>query len=134
MPNSRGNIYSRKHVSKNPNDPQSGFWNFSWDLMGIYDHPAVVDYILPLTGFPKVYFIGHSQGTSSWLVFLSRKPAYNDKVCVSSLMAPIVFLQHAGINVKTPFLSTLMLWVGIMVVILDRLNEKLVLISAIKRY
>lgn len=30
LPNSRGNTYSRRHVSKNPDNPLSGFWDFSW--------------------------------------------------------------------------------------------------------
>lgn len=93
--NSRGNLYSRKHVNKNPDDPASGFWNFSWTEMGVYDHPAVIDYVLSLTKHSKVYYAGHSQGTTSLLVLLSMRPEYNQKIRVSSLMAPIAFETHA---------------------------------------
>lgn len=31
MPNNRGNFYSRENLFMDPNDPASGFWNFSWD-------------------------------------------------------------------------------------------------------
>lgn len=32
MPNYRGNVYSRRHLTKDPNKPTSGFWNFSWKV------------------------------------------------------------------------------------------------------
>lgn len=46
LPNSRGSRNARNHVSKNPDVPASGFWNFTWHEMGIFDHPPVID--LPL--------------------------------------------------------------------------------------
>lgn len=62
LTNSRGNFYSRKHIYKNPDDPKSGFWNFSFYEMGIYDLPAVIDYVRKTTCSQKIYYIGHSQG------------------------------------------------------------------------
>ena len=44
--NSRGNTYSRRHVSLDPELDKEEFWAFSWPEMGKYDTPAVVDYIL----------------------------------------------------------------------------------------
>lgn len=61
LPNSRGNTYSRRHRTKNPDDLFSGFWAFSWFEMGIYDHSAVIDYILYETGNEKIFYVGHSQ-------------------------------------------------------------------------
>lgn len=61
LTNSRGNTYSRRHISKNPDNPLSGFWDFSWYEMAIYDHPRTIDYILSETGNEKLYYIGHSQ-------------------------------------------------------------------------
>ncbi|GMS86908.1 hypothetical protein PENTCL1PPCAC_9083, partial [Pristionchus entomophagus] len=59
MGNNRGNIYSDKHVGYNNFDHR--FWNFSWDEMGIYDYPAMIDYIVNVTGEPQLYLVGHSQ-------------------------------------------------------------------------
>lgn len=92
LPNSRGNYYSRQHVSRNPDNPLSGFWNFSWYEMGIYDHPAVIDYILNETNQTKVFYVGHSQGTTSLMVLLSEKPEYNEKIHAATLL--VCFKKH----------------------------------------
>jgi hypothetical protein len=43
MGNNRGNDYSLKHV--NYTSDQREFWDFDQEQMGIYDVPAIVDYI-----------------------------------------------------------------------------------------
>ena len=45
--NSRGNTYSRKHVSYNPDKGKTKkkFWDFDFTTMGQYDLPAVFDHI-----------------------------------------------------------------------------------------
>lgn len=97
LANSRGNVYSRRHKSKDPNSWSGDFWNFSWYEMGIFDHPAIIDYILYKTGFPKLYYIGHSQGTTSLLVLLSERPEYNEKMYAASLMAPAAYFTHMDV-------------------------------------
>ncbi|XP_037051234.1 lipase 3-like [Bradysia coprophila] len=94
LANSRGNVYSRRHKTKDPNSWSGDFWNFSWLEMGIYDHPAVIDYILYKTGHSKLYYLGHSQGTTNLLVLLSERPEYNQKIYAASLMAPAVYFSH----------------------------------------
>lgn len=112
LPNSRGTTYSRKHARLNPDDPFSGYWNFSWTEMGIYDHPAVIDYVLMRTESKTMNFIGHSQGTTSLLVLLSMKPEYNEKISIASLMAPIAYLKHTQPLQKKYFSAFLLLWVN----------------------
>jgi hypothetical protein len=58
LANSRGNTYSRRHTNLNP-DEDSEFWNFSWEEIGKYDVPAVIDYILEISSYEKVTYIGH---------------------------------------------------------------------------
>ncbi len=65
-PNSRGTVYSNKHISLNNTD--KAFWNFTLHHMGQYDVPANVHYILNYTGFDKIVHIGHSQGTTQWFI------------------------------------------------------------------
>ncbi|KAI5703784.1 hypothetical protein M8J75_016203 [Diaphorina citri] len=104
--NARGNTYSRKHMLYNPENHTKIFWDFSWHEMGIYDLPVVIDYILSVTGQPKLSYIGHSMGTTMFWVLLSEKPEYNDKIEVMIAMAPIAFINH----VKSPvirFLATI---------------------------
>jgi pimeloyl-ACP methyl ester carboxylesterase len=59
--------------------------------MGIFDYPAIIDYILSQTNNSQLNFIGHSQGTTSLLVLLSLKPDYNDKINQAHLFAPPAF-------------------------------------------
>lgn len=98
--NHRGNGYSRRHVNLNPNtDPE--FWNFTFDEIGSYDVTATIDYILQITGKPKVSFIGHSQGTTDLFVMGSLKSQYNDKIAVSIHLAPVAWLN----NLKNPIVA-----------------------------
>lgn len=96
IPNARGNFYSREHTIKDPDDSNSGFWDFSWDDIGLYDYPAVYDYVRKETNNAKLFVIAHSQATSSMLALLSVKPEYNQYVQAVSLMAPIAHLNHSS--------------------------------------
>ncbi|XP_030383202.1 lipase 1-like [Scaptodrosophila lebanonensis] len=98
--NCRGNTYSRNHTSLNPNKDRA-FWNFSWHEMGIYDLPAMIDTVLDVSGFKKLTYYGHSQGTTVFFVMASSLPAYNDNVHLMNALAPAVFVQHT----KTPLLD-----------------------------
>ena len=41
--------------------------------MGVYDVPAVIDYILTTTGQPDLFYVGHSMGTTMFFVILLMK-------------------------------------------------------------
>lgn len=76
------------------------FWDFSWYEMGIMDNPAVIEYVLRRTNNTKLYFIGHSQGTSGLLILLSERPEYNEKLYAASLMTPTAYFRATS-----PFLQ-----------------------------
>jgi pimeloyl-ACP methyl ester carboxylesterase len=59
--------------------------------MGYYDMPATVDHILSTTG-QKMYYIGHSMGTTMLFVMTSTKPEYNEKLRLVTALAPVAFL------------------------------------------
>ena len=59
--NSRGNKYSREHTEL---DEESQYWNFDWYEMGTKDLPAVLEMITEKTGYERVAYVGHSQGTT----------------------------------------------------------------------
>lgn len=86
LANARGNTYSRKHVSLDPSDTK--FWEFSWHEMGTRDVPAEIDYILATTGHKKLFYIGHSMGTTMFFVMMSQRPEYNAKVRAMIAFAP----------------------------------------------
>ncbi|XP_053698741.1 lipase 3-like [Sabethes cyaneus] len=90
--NARGNTFSRRHVSISAD--QERFWNFSWHEIGMFDLPAVIDYILGITGFNSLHYAGHSQGTTSFFVMCSSRPEYNRKIKTAHLLAPVAYMYH----------------------------------------
>lgn len=114
--NVRGNVYSRNHISKNPNNSSSGFWEFTWYEIGIHDTSRVIDYVLEKTNNQKLYYIGFSQGTTTLMVLLSERPEYNDKILAASLLAPIGYIKIFRFLVR--YLSFLLPVVQVMCIIL----------------
>ncbi|XP_050441317.1 lipase 3-like [Adelges cooleyi] len=101
--NTRGNTYSRGHVTLDPSKDAEKFWDFSWHEMGVIDMPNMIDYILEVTGEPDVSYVGHSMGNAIFYVMCSERPEYAQKVRAMASMAPIAFLNH----VKSPILTFL---------------------------
>lgn len=66
MNNTRGNRYSRHHVTLDPDDDKDKeqFWDYSFEDMARYDQPALFNFVQGRTGVKKVTYIGHSQGTT----------------------------------------------------------------------
>ncbi|PNF32785.1 Lipase 3 [Cryptotermes secundus] len=94
--NCRGNTYSRAHVTLSTDDPE--FWNFSFHEMGVHDLPAEIDWILNITNHKKLFYVGHSMGTTMFYVLTTMRPEYNDKVQFMVSLAPVAFMG----NVKSP--------------------------------
>lgn len=92
MGNARGSKHSMNHRHLSTDSPE--FWTFSWNEIGHYDVPAMIDLVLNKTGSPKTFYVGHSQGTTSFLVFMSTRPQYNEKIIQSHLFAPAGFMKH----------------------------------------
>lgn len=59
MGNNRGTYYSLGHVSYDHNKDRE-YWQFSWEEMGKYDLPAMIDSIIKVTGYQNLTFVGHS--------------------------------------------------------------------------
>ncbi|KAI5744617.1 hypothetical protein M8J76_003875 [Diaphorina citri] len=75
--NARGNLYSREHV--NLTTKQSKFYQFSYHEMGLYDTPALIDYILAETDHKTLITLGHSLGSTNVLIATSLRPEYQAK-------------------------------------------------------
>lgn len=87
--NARGNKFSSTHRTYSSTSKE--FWSFSWHEIGFYDLSAMIDYMLRETKAKKAFYAGHSQGTTAFLVLLSTRPEYNDKIIQAHLMAPSAF-------------------------------------------
>lgn len=92
--NARGNTYSKNHTTLNPSKNSKEFYDFSFQEIGYYDLPALIDYILKLKGDESLHYIGHSQGTTAYLVMGQARPEYNKKIRLASLLAPVAFMEH----------------------------------------
>ncbi|XP_072050941.1 gastric triacylglycerol lipase-like [Amphiura filiformis] len=85
--NVRGNTYSKKHQSLKPS--QREFWYWSWDEMGKYDLPGMVDFILNTTGHKQISYIGHSQGTTMAFAGLSISKDLQSKINLFVGLGPV---------------------------------------------
>uniref|UniRef100_A0ABD2W8F1 AB hydrolase-1 domain-containing protein n=1 Tax=Trichogramma kaykai TaxID=54128 RepID=A0ABD2W8F1_9HYME len=99
LANVRGNTYSQCHKQYTTKDRE--FWNFSWHEIGVYDIPAMIDYILEKTQQTSLHYIGYSQGTSTFFVMSSERPEYVKKIKSLVNLAPIAFIS----NHKSPLLK-----------------------------
>lgn len=113
MGNARGSRYSRRHIKYNPDGwrfERKFFWAFSWHEIGVIDVPEMIDYVLARTGYEKLQYIGHSQGTTAFFVMCSERPEYNDKIILMNALAPVAYVSNLKspiIRVFTPFLNSL---------------------------
>ncbi|XP_071560690.1 lipase 3 [Temnothorax nylanderi] len=109
--NNRGNVYSRNHTSLSLTD--RAFWDFSYHELGIYDLPAMIDYILHATGHERIYYVGHSEGTTQFFVMASEKPEYNSKIILMIGLAPAAYSGNIrGPIKKLAKLTYFGVWVG----------------------
>lgn len=90
--NARGNIYSQNNTRMSINHPR--FWHFDWHEIGLYDLPAMIDYITVTTGQKKIHYVGFSQGTTAYFVLMSTKPEYNERMLTGHMLAPCAFFEH----------------------------------------
>ncbi|GLV35374.1 uncharacterized protein CBL_01476 [Carabus blaptoides fortunei] len=91
--NVRGNVYSRKHISLDP-DKDKQFWNFSFHEIGYYDLPATIDYVLNVTNQKSLFYICHSMGCTVFFILCSTRPEYNSKIRLMHGLAPAVYIVH----------------------------------------
>ncbi|XP_054838091.1 lipase member M-like isoform X2 [Eublepharis macularius] len=90
--NNRGNSWSRRH--KFLTVDQEEFWDFSFHEMGIYDLPAMTDFVLQKSRQEKIYYAGHAQGSTIALVAFSEKPELVSKIKMFFALGPGYTLQH----------------------------------------
>ncbi|RZC37904.1 Abhydrolase 1 domain containing protein, partial [Asbolus verrucosus] len=75
--NSRGTLYSQRHISLKPSDET--FWNFSKNTisfheMGYYDNYATIGYIKTKTQVSKIIYLGFSMGGTLGLIYACLRP------------------------------------------------------------
>lgn len=66
----------------------------------------MIDYVLNQTNSEKIFYAGHSQGTTAFWVMMSEKPEYNDKIKLMVAMAPVAYEKNMP-NVALKLISKL---------------------------
>uniref|UniRef100_A0A8C8YP23 Lipase n=1 Tax=Prolemur simus TaxID=1328070 RepID=A0A8C8YP23_PROSS len=92
MGNSRGNTWSRRH--KTLSETEEKFWAFSFDEMAKYDLPGIIDFIVNKTGQEKLYFIGHSLGTTIGFVAFSTMPELAQRIKMNFALGPVISFKY----------------------------------------
>ncbi|XP_033005110.1 putative lysosomal acid lipase/cholesteryl ester hydrolase isoform X1 [Lacerta agilis] len=90
--NTRGNTWSNKHI--NYTEKHQEFWLFSFDEMAKYDLPASINFVLNKTGQEKIFYVGHSQGTTMAFVAFSTMPHLAKKIKMFFALAPVATVKY----------------------------------------
>lgn len=69
-------MFSNEHIDPEKDSAKfySEYWNFSFAEMAKFDFPANINYIRNITGFEKLDYIGHSQGTFTYYLNFITSP------------------------------------------------------------
>ncbi|CAG7827344.1 unnamed protein product, partial [Allacma fusca] len=65
-----------------------------FDEMGRQDLPAVISYILNVTGSEQLSYVGHSMGASTFFIAMDAHPHLQSKVKRMIAMAPPVYVSN----------------------------------------
>ncbi|BGP26452.1 cholesterol esterase [Rhodotorula toruloides] len=94
-------------------DPR--YWAWTVKEIGLYDLPAIVDYVGKETGLKPAY-IGHSQGCGTMYLALSRgmRPDLGNKISCFISLAPAVYagpaLRHFPFSLMRKFAGSRKVW------------------------
>lgn len=99
--NARGNKYSKKHTRLSTEGKE--YWDFTWNEIGLYDVPAMIDHALEVSEQPHLFYLGHGQGTTVFFVMCSCRPEYNEKIRLFISFGTIAWVWH----IKSPAIRAL---------------------------
>ena len=62
--------------------------------MAQYDLPAMINKVLEITGQEKLFYVGHSMGTTTFMAMAATKPEMAEKVFLANFLSPVAFMEH----------------------------------------
>jgi len=81
-------------------DTDDKFWQFSQDEMSKYDLPSQLNYVLQSTKKKKIFYVGHSMGTTTYMAMNSIDQSWSEKVELAIFLAPVAYVGHMRSPVK----------------------------------
>lgn len=93
--NARSSYYSKHRTYSNI---QKEYWDFSFHEIGVYDSPAMIQYILGKTEFPSLHYVGYSEGTTAFFVMASMRPDLNIKVKTMQALSPCAYMGNSKLG------------------------------------
>eukprot|EP00826_Nyctotherus_ovalis_P017763 TRINITY_DN1524_c0_g2_i6.p1 TRINITY_DN1524_c0_g2~~TRINITY_DN1524_c0_g2_i6.p1 ORF type:complete len:405 (+),score=85.99 TRINITY_DN1524_c0_g2_i6:224-1438(+) len=96
--NNRGTLHAKEHM--NPDEynwanPFNKFWDFSIDQMASFDVPTMINYICDVTGYEKLDYVGHSQGTAQFFMQAMIDPQFlNEHIKHYVALGAVLFVQN----------------------------------------
>eukprot|EP00347_Sterkiella_histriomuscorum_P002909 403366326 len=104
--NNRGNKYSHHLYSGEKSKQQ--YWDFSFQEMGDFDIPAMIQYVLNVTNQEKLAYAGHSQGTTQMFYALATNEEFlASRVSVVLAFGPVAQLNNSTSKMVQLFASNL---------------------------
>ncbi|GAB9465923.1 Lipase [Globisporangium polare] len=88
--NNRGTTWSRGHLDYTTKD--DAFWDFTFEDMGKYDLPAMINYVLNTSKRPTLSYIGHSEGTMQAFAGFSLNQEVAQRVSYFGALAPVAYV------------------------------------------
>jgi lysosomal acid lipase/cholesteryl ester hydrolase len=93
--NQRGTLFSEDHT--NSSISYLDYWDFSFHEVGVFDIPSQIDLIKRVTKSSNIIFIGHSQGSTSGLIYAAVKNQHaKNSVKLFIFMAMPCYFQHGS--------------------------------------
>lgn len=73
--------------------------------MAQYDLPSMINKVIDTTNEPRVFYIGHSMGTTTLMAMSDILPEMKEKIILANLLAPVAFMEHmrSPIALISPF-------------------------------
>ena len=77
--------------------------------MGKFDITAMIDKVLEVSGEEKIFYIGHSMGTTTVMAMSDIHPEMKEKIILANLLAPVAYVEHmrSPIALIAPFANIL---------------------------
>ncbi len=69
----------------------------------------MIDMIVSKTGQEKIFYVGHSMGTTGFMVMANERPEYLDHVVLANFLAPVAYVDHmkSPIHYIAPFANSI---------------------------